>query len=888
MSTLTWTPGSSGTETVTVTATDARGLSESVDVDVSVTAFSETATSYLVYRDTPRSRTSAAITGEWAGAGTTAVAARDDLWSPSPLGQLTLASGSLVTPQADAGLSHDATGITLANDAVLSETWEVARAIPVANVFAVDGTKFAYPRVASIPSGLSVDFATGVITVTSSGSTRFLDFRYYAEVLDNPTYFLRRGDALNISITGTVTGAGQIGCAIIQGVSDADGTSVQVNATGDGYQLSAGVGALDYSGGLVVGPPRTIGSTGHVLRVRIGAGFAGTITMAAAANPATIETVTATVLGMAQPDGPLTLTGSGTLDLGKSISHVEIDGPPGATMIPASVRAGLDAPTDAHVYRVTTTSDGTGAGTLRHAVTDGTTVNNPGDPTHGQTLTGPRIVVFDVAGVWNLGSTITVDRPKTYVAGQTAPAHVILRGESVKIYANDVVMRHLSVIPDPPGSVVEARNSIGFGVIAGDGAGQSISRVWIDQWFVSQWADQAPVVYTSGQYETNDIYFTNGMVAEGFRAPDLTGGWSNFEKANHNLGMFFGARSRNNVFAGNIVAGCDFRTPQVKAATHTAVMGNYVHDHANRTGVLVNDTDVLRPAPIQISGVDDNGDLSQFAGGAAVTIIAEGNWIEAGRRTRQGGAWIAGSAIERPASFSVSGMTVEAYHGDNRWEIGGTYGWPLAYIDNNEDGAGGKQDLGASGRAITPLSNAVNTTLTTPTLWTVQAPTHASETRAWTLAHAGPRPNDPHTMMDRLKTLIAAQATKDAHTNGARDRIYRDGTTDPTGPLPATDDLSGEIVGPVAWTPPASPFATAANGRTNIENALEALNVSLGGTPWGNVDRALSVWQGGKLTVSAAGTLTWDATEAAPAHGAVTVRATADDGESIVATISSA
>lgn len=840
------------------------------------------------------------LTGTWSAAGLTTTAARDALWAATALGALTLATGSTVTPQSDGGITHDATAFTLADGATAAQTFGVARAVSVANLLAVDGSKFTYARALSALTSITVDYTTGVMTVTATGGTRFVDFSFYAEALTNPTWFLRRNDALAFTITGTATGAGQLGFAIRGGASDADGTDTTYNADGDGFSSTTfGVGAVSYSGGVTVPAPRTIGGTGHGIRLRIGAGFAGTITLGCSgASPAAVETVTATLLGGVAPDAPLEIVGDGALSLGVAVSHVEIEGPAGATMIPATLRAGLDAPTDAHIYRVTTTSDSTGLGTLRSALTSGTNVNNPGDPTHNTLLTGPRVVVFDVAGVWNLASEIQVTRAKTYVAGQTAPAHVILRGHSVKIYANDVILRHLSCIPDPPSSVFEAQNSIGFGVIAGDGAGQSISRVWVDQWFIANWADQAPVAFTSGTYEINDCYFTNGMVAEGFKAPADTAdldsdgitnevrpgvGWDSFEKHSHNLGMFFGARTRNNVFAGNIVAGCVLRTPQVKAATHTCVMGNYIHDHANRTGNLTTDRNTLRPAPIQISGTDDNGDLSSFAGGAAVTVIAEGNWIEPGRQTRQGGFSIAGSAIERGTSYATSGMTVSAWHGDNRWEAGGATGWTLANIINFENGSGGTQSLGPNNRAITPLSNGVNTTLTVPTLWTSEFPTYAGETRAFTLAHAGPRPNDPHTMMDRLKTQVAAQAAINANTTGARERIYRDETTDPSGPAAATDDFSGEIIGPTAWTPPASPFAAAANGFTNVENALEALNVALGGAPRGNVDRPVTTWLGGKLLVTSDGLVEWS--EAPASHDPITVTVTTTAGDELVVTL---
>src|SRR5215212_7283454 len=94
--------------------------------------------------------------------------------------------------------------------------------------------------------------------------------------------------------------------------------------------------------------------------------------------------------------------------------------------------AGLDG----QVIRVTTLAGG-GAGSLRRAIE----------------TEGPRLIVFDVAGVIDLGGrTLTVRHPHVTIAGQTAPdpGITLIRG-SLVVETNDVVVQHIAVRPGDEG-----------------------------------------------------------------------------------------------------------------------------------------------------------------------------------------------------------------------------------------------------------------------------------------------------------------------------------------------------------------------------------------------------------------------------------------------------
>jgi hypothetical protein len=71
---------------------------------------------------------------------------------------------------------------------------------------------------------------------------------------------------------------------------------------------------------------------------------------------------------------------------------------------------------------------------------------------------GPRIVVFRVAGIVDLKSTIRIKEPFLTIAGQSAPGDgICIRGHGIQIDADDVVVRFLRVRPgDIAGDEVDA------------------------------------------------------------------------------------------------------------------------------------------------------------------------------------------------------------------------------------------------------------------------------------------------------------------------------------------------------------------------------------------------------------------------------------------------
>jgi hypothetical protein len=70
--------------------------------------------------------------------------------------------------------------------------------------------------------------------------------------------------------------------------------------------------------------------------------------------------------------------------------------------------------------------------------------SGPGSFRDAVTASGPRIVVFDVAGQINLTSEVSILNPYLTIAGQTAPGQgVTIAGETVSLDTHDIIVRHL-------------------------------------------------------------------------------------------------------------------------------------------------------------------------------------------------------------------------------------------------------------------------------------------------------------------------------------------------------------------------------------------------------------------------------------------------------------
>lgn len=215
-----------------------------------------------------------------------------------------------------------------------------------------------------------------------------------------------------------------------------------------------------------------------------------------------------------------------------------------AAMVIAGTATHGGAVPGASVVRVTTLADD-GPGSLRVAVQPAS----------------PKVIVFDVGGVIRLNSDLKIATPRTTIAGQSAPAPVILTGASLRVRASDVVIQHIAVRPGP-GSSPDNRDAITIG-----GGTRPIQDVRVENvslsWSVDEGADIAG--------GTTNVTFRNNIVAEALRNAGHSGG-------NHSMGMLVNKDNQAIAVTGNLFTANVFRNPAIARGGSVYLGYNLIDD----------------------------------------------------------------------------------------------------------------------------------------------------------------------------------------------------------------------------------------------------------------------------------------------------------------------
>lgn len=128
-----------------------------------------------------------------------------------------------------------------------------------------------------------------------------------------------------------------------------------------------------------------------------------------------------------------------------------------------------------------------------------------------KTLTGtpPRVIVFPKSGIVQLTSGLTVTKPFTTIAGQTAPSPgVALHGEGLRVTANNVLIQHLRIRPGDAwtGGATALRDAVAVAVVPGT----VLSNVVIDHCTFMWSLDEA----VSTWYAWDNVTFNKCLIAE--------------------------------------------------------------------------------------------------------------------------------------------------------------------------------------------------------------------------------------------------------------------------------------------------------------------------------------------------------------------------------------
>lgn len=177
---------------------------------------------------------------------------------------------------------------------------------------------------------------------------------------------------------------------------------------------------------------------------------------------------------------------------------------------------------------------------------------------------GPRIVIFAVGGIINLETELSIRNPFITIAGQTAPGDgICLRGECLRIYTHDVVVRYLRT---RPGDINFGPVNIWQDIDAISIRGNAYNVV-IDHCSLSWAVDENLEVWQNA----HDITIQNCIIAEALNR-------SRHPNGAHSMGMIIGSKTTNISVHHNIFAHNNDRNPHVNGPSKVDFRNNIIYN----------------------------------------------------------------------------------------------------------------------------------------------------------------------------------------------------------------------------------------------------------------------------------------------------------------------
>ena len=207
----------------------------------------------------------------------------------------------------------------------------------------------------------------------------------------------------------------------------------------------------------------------------------------------------------------------------------------------------------ARIIHVTTLDD-VGPGSLREALTE----------------TGPRLVVFDVAGTIELQSDLVVREPFLTVAGQTAPdTGVTLYGASLRLRSHDVVVQHIAVRPGSSDStkINDNRDAISLDGRGVRSDGKDVSRDIVLDHISASWSVDETISLWYGT--TRDVTISNSIIGEALRN-------AGHPKDDHSMGLLVGPDIAGVDIHANMLVSNAFRNPAISQGASIYFANNYI------------------------------------------------------------------------------------------------------------------------------------------------------------------------------------------------------------------------------------------------------------------------------------------------------------------------
>jgi len=188
---------------------------------------------------------------------------------------------------------------------------------------------------------------------------------------------------------------------------------------------------------------------------------------------------------------------------------------------------------------------------------------------------GPRIVVFEVGGVIDMGlTTLTIEEPFLTIAGQTAPSPgiTIIRG-GIDIRTHDVIMRHIRVRSGVSGQA--RRSGWEADAVSTVGARNVIVDHCTMTWAVDENLSASGPRFTGATPEewrrgtSHNITFSYNILAEGLAD-------ASHPKGEHSKGSLIHDNTNRVLIYRNLYAHNYERNPLLKGGAQVALVNNFI------------------------------------------------------------------------------------------------------------------------------------------------------------------------------------------------------------------------------------------------------------------------------------------------------------------------
>jgi len=203
--------------------------------------------------------------------------------------------------------------------------------------------------------------------------------------------------------------------------------------------------------------------------------------------------------------------------------------------------------------------------------------DGPGSLRHALEASGPRLVVFEVGGVIDLGGrSLVVKEPRLTIAGQTAPdpGITLVRG-GLGVETHDVVIQHLAVRPGDAGPPPWDPDALG----ARRGPEGPVFSVVFDHCSATWAVDEnlsisgpADVATADGPEATaHDVTLNRCLIAEGLSH-------ATHPKGEHSKGTLLHDGVRRVSILGSLYAHNRERNPRLKGGTRAVLVNNLIYN----------------------------------------------------------------------------------------------------------------------------------------------------------------------------------------------------------------------------------------------------------------------------------------------------------------------